>query len=766
MNTHPLQLYFYILLLSFLYSSCSKEGDSKREVVIDQVQYCIAYDSLVNASISKAISEGHRTLSAMPEDTTHCTKADILQKLGEANYYQGNFDISIVQLSNAAFLHDQQEMPLKKAYDLYLLSQNYLDQGYINKAEQIASDALSGLEEFNETLVYARLLNILGKCYRHTGDFDASLEMFNSSLNIAEKINDLPTIGMNLNELGVHFYQNVFYAEALEYHFKALKIFESQREEIDLIHTHYHLARVYQRLGEYDKSKILLEEALQKSSMIGVKKETSNLLKSLGSRSKAMQKYEEALTFYERALVIAKEINFKIGIGKNLNNIGNILSAQGDYSEAQHRFTEALQVYESINYVKGILECKVDLGKLYLDRKLYAQAAATFEECFPLLEKGGDNHTLAENLLFLSNAYTLEQDYKAALQYQSLYSELSQQLFNKQNSKHIALQEVTFETEKKEGENRLLRAENEVKSLQLYKKNNLILTTVIVSLLFAIIAVVIYSRFLQKNKLNTQLTKLNDQLEQANQQLHREVSNKDKFFAIIAHELRNPLWWFRSVTKVLSEKFDTMSKKNLMDIAYALDESAQNAYHLTENLLQWSKSKLGRLVYQPVEVDIHALVDTNYHLFQLQIDQKQIEVRNEVAEEVSVLADAQMMETVIRNLISNALKYTGEGGMVTISSKYMKDSRLQIIVQDTGDGIKEKHLQKILDSNYEFSNHEESDKKSSGLGLKLCVEFIRMHHSKISIRNRRQGLQIKFALPIYVQQEATTPEAKVVDVNS
>ncbi len=744
---------FFIIITVCLFFNCNtpesldKQAGEKKTYPNNPQNYCDSYDLYIKKTVSLVISQGQKALSTLEEDAASCSKADIFQKMGMAYYYQGNFQLSTEYLLKSINLHKKDQSKYQVLFDSYFLSKNYLDSGNTKKAKEILVGVISEISEYKNTTIHARLLNILGKCYNHIGDFNASLKAFNTSLTIAEKVNDQATIALNFNELGIHFYQNDFYAKALEYHYKAFKIFKNIDNEIEVIHTQYNLARVYLRLQDYTKSKTILEESLVKSKSLGLKKETSNIVKSLGSRSKALKNYDKALEYYEEALAIAQKINFKVGIGKNLNNIGNIKSEQNKYNEALDNFNLVLSIYESINYVPGILECKVDLGKLFVDKKEYNNASKTFEECFKLLEQGRDNHTLAENVLHLSNTYRLEGNYKLALKYQVMYSDLSQLIFNRQESKNIALQKVIFETQKKESENKLLRVENEVKNLEIYKKNNLIITVIVTSFLFAIIAIIIYSRFLQKIKLNKQLRGLNNKLELTNRQLQTEALNRDKFFAIIAHELRNPLWWFRSLTKVLNEQFDTISKENLKKISNTLDESANNAFHLTENLLQWSKTKLGRLVYKPTTLNFSDLVDKNFQLFRLQIDQKEIEVVNLVHPETYVLADPQMMETIVRNLISNSLKHSDIKGMVKVYANQIED-RLEIAFEDKGEGIKKKHIQKILDHNYEFSNPNDSNKNSPGLGLKLCIDFIKRHRSELKIKNLKKGLQVKFSLPL------------------
>jgi signal transduction histidine kinase len=166
-----------------------------------------------------------------------------------------------------------------------------------------------------------------------------------------------------------------------------------------------------------------------------------------------------------------------------------------------------------------------------------------------------------------------------------------------------------------------------------------------------------------------------------------------------------------------------------------------------ENLLEWSRSQTGRIQMKPENIDLYKLVDDNVDFLQNQAGNKKIQLINKVASPTHVHADDNMLNTVIRNLISNAIKYTGEGGSITVSS-YEKDGMVKISVIDTGIGIKPENIEKLFRIDVNYSTKGTADETGTGLGLILCKEFISRNKGEIWVESELgKGSTFKFTLP-------------------
>jgi signal transduction histidine kinase len=250
-------------------------------------------------------------------------------------------------------------------------------------------------------------------------------------------------------------------------------------------------------------------------------------------------------------------------------------------------------------------------------------------------------------------------------------------------------------------------------------------------------------------RVNAHLTirNLQKQLQEKNKQLSELNASKDKFFSIIAHDLRNPFAGLLGFTRMVAEGIVDWSKDEIQDILGELQKSAENLYELLDNLLSWSRLQRGVMEYTPELVNVDQIVRRNIALFTPNAEQKQITLRNLVEQAMMVFADMKMFDTVIRNLVSNALKFTGNGGSVEIS--VMQDEEfVTVAVADTGIGISQKDLSKLFQIDVKYSQVGTAGEQGTGLGLVLCKDLIEKNGGEIGVESEvGKGTIFRFTLP-------------------
>ncbi|HJX71474.1 MAG TPA: hybrid sensor histidine kinase/response regulator [Bacteroidales bacterium] len=252
-------------------------------------------------------------------------------------------------------------------------------------------------------------------------------------------------------------------------------------------------------------------------------------------------------------------------------------------------------------------------------------------------------------------------------------------------------------------------------------------------------------------KQNLELKELNSNLEIKVDQRTRELkelnATKDKFFSIIAHDLKNPFNTLLGFSELMLINFDAYDKKQISEFIHIIHSTSKNAYSLLENLLEWSRSQTGRIELKPAKINLFGLVVENISLLKGIANNKDIKIINEVEKNAEAFADQNMITTVIRNLLTNALKYTTKGGMVKISSEVQNDM-VTIRVSDTGVGIQEENLKKLFRIDTNFSTPGTEDEAGTGLGLILCREFIQKNNGKIDVKSTfGLGSEFSFTLP-------------------
>ncbi len=247
---------------------------------------------------------------------------------------------------------------------------------------------------------------------------------------------------------------------------------------------------------------------------------------------------------------------------------------------------------------------------------------------------------------------------------------------------------------------------------------------------------------------NKELSNLVNQLSKSNEELNKLNASKDKYFSIIAHDLKGPVGNLNSFLNFMTDQSDKISKEEFQKDLILLQSSSKKIKDLLENLLTWSRSQRGDIQYNPDNFDLQRLIQSNMLLFESSVNNKKISLLNKVQSGIAGYFDYEMIKTVFRNLISNAIKYTNTNGSITISSREV-DTFIEITIEDTGTGMNYSMSQNLFRIDVKhFSTDGTNGEKGTGLGLILCKEFIDKHGGKIWVESEEgKGSKFKFTIP-------------------
>ncbi len=236
---------------------------------------------------------------------------------------------------------------------------------------------------------------------------------------------------------------------------------------------------------------------------------------------------------------------------------------------------------------------------------------------------------------------------------------------------------------------------------------------------------------------------------QFNQRLREANFTKDRFFSIIAHDLRSPFTSILGFSRLLNEEYNDFSNDERKMMIKQILSSTEITFQLLDNLLTWAKSQLGHTSFNPESFDIEALILEAINLAVPQAKIKGISIKLLMLEKACVHADANMIRTVVRNLLSNAVKFSYEGGMITIEASKLKD-KIKISIADTGTGIEPKTLKSLFNIEEKVcSSKGTANEKGSGLGLILCKDFVEKNGGTISVESKvGKGSTFSFTIPL------------------
>jgi two-component system sensor histidine kinase/response regulator len=230
----------------------------------------------------------------------------------------------------------------------------------------------------------------------------------------------------------------------------------------------------------------------------------------------------------------------------------------------------------------------------------------------------------------------------------------------------------------------------------------------------------------------TTFRKTEEALLKSEKELQISNAEKDKFFSIIAHDLKNPFHSILNLSDLLLKHYSTYDKEEVLTFIKMIHDSSSQAFSLLENLLHWSRARSGRMDLRPEKVDLNSVVTDNIRLLEVSASEKNIKLTNSVKPKTFVECDANMISTVIRNIISNAIKFTRPTGKINITSRENANT-CELSITDTGVGISEENLGKLFRIDTHFSTTGTANEEGTGLGLILCREFINLNNGSIRV---------------------------------
>ncbi len=274
-------------------------------------------------------------------------------------------------------------------------------------------------------------------------------------------------------------------------------------------------------------------------------------------------------------------------------------------------------------------------------------------------------------------------------------------------------------------------------------KQNIFIQWLSISLVLGLVIVgLIIWGYVNKRKINKQLNELNDKLKELN-------ATKDRFFSIIAHDLRGPFHALLALSDALSNDIDSLSNDEIKEFNTDINNSLKKQFELLNNLLDWSRLQNENYKLNLEIIKVHDELMDIIDALHLNFSQKEINIVNEVEKDIIVNADKNMLELVLRNLISNSIKFSNKQGIVKVTS-VQKNGQIEFTVSDNGVGIPKDDLNKIFRIDVHYSTQGTSKEKGTGLGLILCKEIIEKHGGEIKIKSEKgKGTDVSFTLNKY-----------------
>lgn len=545
-----------------------------------------------------------------------------------------------------------------------------------------------------------------------------------------------------LYEAGI-FHQNGYETRALSTYYKSLQIFKRINDTFNIAFTSQQIGLSLQANGNLDEALELYNHSLTVYTNFNKQEDIANVKNSIGLVYLGMGRETEAENSFKEALAICTAIKYVYGEKKSLYNLGLFEEQRNNFPAAKTYYHLSLGKDEIIKDKYGAALNQLQLGSIERKLKKPDASIALYKEAYQSAFIIAAYNLMKEAATKVIEGYRQKGEIKNATQWQdSLIKILRTQ---NENEKVYAL---NFIDVIKNQDIQKINAEKEVSSARRVQKEQLLIITVgtfilITVAVLAVLALVNYQRqrffgkeLKQKNaiieKNSASLDLLNKEISQQNLMLETDNKTKNKLLSIISHDLRTPLVNTKGILNLVNEGMLPQEEARLL--LQQLETQYLGTTSLLDNLLFWIKGQMNGQPNEKVRVGLYQLMKNLEEEHKLPLLKKNIQLKNNIDKSVSVIVEKEMIRIVCRNLISNAIKFTNENGVIELDSCIEGTDALCLTVKDSGIGMTKEAIEKVNAKVY-YHTTGTSYEKGSGFGLMLCRDLITKHGGELIVKS-------------------------------
>ncbi|WP_187328784.1 sensor histidine kinase [Echinicola rosea] len=664
-----------------------------------------------------------------------------------------------IVLSTATFAQELDKDSLQTKVEQFQQTPGYeKDTAYIKTLNHLAyrywstvPDSVMAISKrallFSNRIGYQRgevvaMINI-GTAHYEKGNFQEAMEVERDAMIRAEKMGLRKEIGVLCINLSMVYMDIGLYEKAQQLAYRGLEIATENGYDKQVARNHWTLGQVHELQGNLQEAR----KSFARSKALYDRAGYKDLLHMLDIRIGRVYLKENqpatALGFYEKALKESRDLGHRAGMVRSFMALGDFLEQTGNPTEAMEKYAEAANIAMKLGTEQKVAEADLKVAKCLLGTGKPEEAYVQVQRGLRLARKINHMTLTREGVLVLSEIQAAKGDYKAALDSYREYTSLGDSLMNQE----VRTQLVRAEEQFRHGQE--IRTVNQRHQEQLLRQRNLTYFILVLSILLVVMVVLLFL-YLRNIRRTNRIQKLHqEEIDAQNRELERMGKFKDRILSVVAHDVKTPLNSLKSTVDMYREGMFTKEEMGMLtnDISMKLNE----VNFFVNDLVLWAKSQMTEASARPVRFEIKEIVEKTISLLLPDAKRKGIEVLDRTGPGI-VFADVEMVKIVVRNFLANAIKYSGKGDGIIISSSIQSGERLLVVsVEDTGTGIPAEKLPHIFDEvnmSTEGTHHE----IGTGLGLVLSRQYMEMNHGKIGVESEQgKGSTFWFALPLAEQ---------------
>ncbi len=651
---------------------------------------------------------------------------------------------------NNLLVHDRFSSKTEKVETLILLSN---EQFFTTQNEAITNGvkALDLALEINDKLLVSKAAKNIGILYYRQSDFANALKNLNIALKYNIEANNVDELAANYNNLGLIYHRMGNYILALENHLKQLKINEETGNLRGLAYSSLNIGNIYYSMHENDKSLEYYLKSLQINEEIQDTNRVATTLINLGIVSMELEDYDQAVRYFNRVLPIKMKYNDKTNLGKIYNNLGVAFNSQKEYPLAISYFLKSLDVSSDINHRYNMCVSMINLGDAYLGEEEMVKSLDFLNRALAVAREMDSQELIRDTYGVLSKWYEAKNDFESALEYYKSMTELNDSLFNIEKSNQLKNLHVAYEVEKTEKE----ILEKDISIEKLKTRQFYLLMTIVIALSLVFVA---YYRYRTKKRHNRELEiKIAEALQKEKEQqqiiVHKSsLTSLGELASGIAHEIKQPLQNISLVNeglqlevteKQIDPEFITSSTKDIAEgikrIKFIINEISNFSRGQQQEIMEW--------------FNINTRIENAFLLARTKFSNRRIDVLFELEKtNPEFQGNPYKFEQVVVNFFNNAkdaieeqAEKMGEDFTKKMMVRsYIKDDFINVEVEDNGSGVPESIQTKIF---LPFFTTKELG-KGTGLGLSISLGIAKEMGGFIEIESEEEkGTLMRLKLP-------------------
>jgi len=607
----------------------------------------------------------------------------------------------------------------------------------------------------------ARSYQVLGIYHWTQGDYQESLRAHLTSLALYEALQDSSGLARAYNNIGAVYYSRSLYDEALKYFIRALGLYERRPITPEVAYIYINIGIIMRLQQSYDEALSYYLKALDFYKQEGFDRDRASAYSSIGAVYLDRLRYDDALEYYGKALEIRTALEDRSGIAACLQSIGVVHQRLGRSEVALEHLSRALDIARELGNKNLVATTRVVLGTMLLQLQRFDAAREHLTEGLYVASDIGARRVAMDAYRGLTEAAAAQGDYRSALRLHQQFAALSDSIFNAEKTQAIEDMRAKYEAETLEKEISQLHLASDMKDEELDRRREELSKQRIAIYAFAavVVTIVVFSSLLYRQlalnkrnaillaEQNSRLTHQQELLNRQTEELRQLNATKDRFFALIAHDLRSPLASLLSTTRSLADCCGDLDATTLQRYMETINGSARRLHRLLENLLQWASAQTGTLQKHVVEVRLGEVVEEIVAVLADTADAKAVSLVSNVPSDLTVLADVNMLRAVLRNLVDNAIKFSFRGSEVSVAATAI-DGSAEVAVTDRGVGIPAGDVANLFQLDRSPRTRGTIGEQGSGLGLTLCREFTEALGGTIWVESHEgQGSTVRVVLP-------------------